>query len=155
MSCSCNKRSKSGIIIGVFVVFAVAAAIVSAITSLWVVNNDTWNKHEGSGGHQWLHEQLNLTNHEAAAIDAFEPEYQKQKEELNRRFNDKIEELRDLLINSTQYASEVEQTIQDLHVIHSQLQKLSIRHYFQMISVLPPNKQVRLKSLAGQALSVP
>ncbi len=128
---------------------------VSAITSQWMMHNDDWNHHDLEHGHKWLHHELNLTETEASAIDAFEPAYREQRAAMLEEFQAKIENLRQQLVAHDQFSPEVEHAIHELHQIHGQLQELSIRHYYQMMSVLPPEKQEILKELAGQALSVP
>ena len=119
------------------------------------MSNEDWSQHDSAHGHVWLHQELNLTDNEAVAIDAFEPQYWEQKAALEAKFQEKIEALRVQLMTSDRFSPEVEHTIHDLHQVHGQLQELSIRHYYQIMSVLPPEKRARLKELASQALSIP
>lgn len=156
MNCGCsNQRNKIGVLFAAFAGLIALCVAVSALTSRFMMPGDDWSRHEDPHGHQWLHQELALTDAEAAAVDAFEPEYRQQKAVLQAEFQAKIESLRDLLVRSDQFSPQVQHAIHELHLVHGQLQELAIRHYFQMMSVLPPDKQARLKELAGQALSIP
>ena len=150
-----HQRNKVGLLLVVFAGLMVLCVVVSMLTSRFMMPGDDWSRHEGQHGHQWLHQELDLTDEEAAAVDRFEPEYRRQKAVLQAEFQAKIEALRELLVSSDQFSPEVQHAIHELHQVHGQLQELSIRHYFQMMSVLPPDKQERLKQIAGQALSIP
>ncbi|MGE9293695.1 MAG: Spy/CpxP family protein refolding chaperone [Puniceicoccales bacterium] len=155
MSGGSHKGSKAGLLLAVFAGLIVLCIGVSFLTSLFMMPREDWSQHDAAHGHQWLHKELNLTDEEAAAIDEFEPKYRQEKAVLQAAFQAKIEDLRELLVSSDQFSPEVQHAIHELHLVHGQLQELAIRHYFQMMSVLPPDKQERLKELAGQALSIP
>ncbi|QYY36733.1 periplasmic heavy metal sensor [Ruficoccus sp. ZRK36] len=155
MNCGCNKRNKAGLLLALLTGLIVLCVAVSTVTSQFMISGDNWSQHDAMHGHQWLHKELDLTDEEAASIDAFEPEYRQQKAILQAEFQAKIEALRELLVDSDHFSPEVQQAIHELHMVHGQLQELSIRHYFQMMSVLSPQKQARLKQLAGQVLSIP
>lgn len=118
--------------------------------------------HEGGGwrndmsrGHHWLHQALNLTEEEKEAIDSFEGQYHRDRDALTEEFNARIAELREILIESDEYVPEVDRAIHRIHEVHGQLQELSIEHYYDMLRVLPPEKQNKLRELAVQALSQP
>lgn len=155
MNCDCNKRNKIGALVGLIAGLILVCVIVSAVTSSLLTQKAGWSKYDQDDGRQWLHKELNLTPEETAAIDAFESEYRQERAALQSQFQSKIEELRLEIISSEQFSDEVKETIHELHVIHGQLQELSIRHYYQMMQVLPPAKQERLRDIAAKALSVP
>jgi len=150
-----GKNSKIRLFLGGTVGLVILCVTVSIITSHLMKRSESWSHHDEVGGHEWLHKELNLTQAEADAVDAFEPEYRQKREALQHQFQGKIEKLRKEITESEQFSDEIEATIHELHVYHSQLQELSIQHYFQMMSVLPPEKQNKLRDLAGKALSVP
>jgi Spy/CpxP family protein refolding chaperone len=155
MSCDCNKKNKIRTLVGLVAGLILVCVLVSAVTSNLLTRKVDWSKHDEDDGHQWLHHELNLTPKETAAIDAFEPEYRQERAALQGQFQSKIEELRQEIISSDQFSDEAKETIHELHIIHGQLQELSIRHYYQMMQVLPPEKQERLRDIAAKALSVP
>lgn len=129
--------------------------LVSTVTSSLLTQSGGWSRHDEADGHQWLHKELDLTQEELAAINSFEPDYRRDRMELQRQFQQKIEALRQSIVRSDEFSDDVKATIHELHIIHGRLQELSIRHYYQMMSVLPPEKQARLREIAAKALSVP
>lgn len=146
-----------------FLVLAMTASILlatcvglSILAAQWVMQTETVvDPHAPMHGHQWLHEQLGLTEAESAAIDAFEGDYHQKKDALTAQFEARIAELRALLARQDAYSSEVDAAIHRLHEVHGALQELSIRHYYDMMGVLPPEKQAKLRELAVKALSQP
>jgi len=106
-------------------------------------------------GHQWLHEALELTEKEEAAIDAFEGDYRSERERLVKEFDSRVGDLRQIIVSTDQYVPEVDAAIHQIHEVHGELQELSIQHYYDMLSVLPPDKQDKLRHLAVKALSQP
>ncbi|MDQ8195310.1 periplasmic heavy metal sensor [Coraliomargarita sp. SDUM461004] len=128
---------------------------VSFVTRHWFSKSqDAWN-HDMTHGHQWLHETLNLTEKEEAAIDAFEGDYRSERERLVKEFDSRVGDLRQILVSTDQYVPEVDAAIHRLHEVHGELQELSIQHYYDMLNVLPPEKQDKLRQLAVKALSQP
>ncbi len=151
-----NVRAKRIGTLAVWVGLLVVVCIgVSYFVTLAMVKGDQSWKHDQARGHHWLHEQLALTEGEIAAIDAFEPDYRGERARLLAAFEERVAKLRGLLVVKDQFSPEVTEAIHSLHSVHGELQKLSIRHYYDMMSVLPPEKQEKLKRLAVEALSEP
>ena len=141
----------AGLIFGLIIL----CVAVSSVTSKFLSDQTDWQQHDHANGHQWLHEALNLTTEEAAAVDEFELEYREQRAALQAQFQAKIEQLRKEITTSDEFSDSAKQMIHELHIIHGQLQELSIHHYYQMMHVLPAEKQARLRDIAAKALSVP
>jgi Spy/CpxP family protein refolding chaperone len=155
MNATHSRKNKVGALIGLISGLVLLCVTVSIITLYFLPDGGDWKHHDEANGHNWLHQELNLTPGEAAAIDAFEPEYRRERAALQSRFQSKTEELRREIVTSDEYSQTAQETIHELHVIHGQLQELSIRHYYQMMHVLPAEKQDRLRDIAAEALSVP
>lgn len=155
MSWERSKKNKTRILVGFVAGLILLCIFVSWITSNLLTQKADWSKHDGHDGHQWLSQELNLTPGEVAAIDTFEPEYRQERATLQHHFQAKIDELRKEIVSSDEFSDEAKATIHELHIIHGELQELSIRHYYQMMRVLPPEKQERLREIAAKALSVP
>jgi Spy/CpxP family protein refolding chaperone len=132
-----------------------ATASLVTLVTLELMPKADWNQHDQADGHLWLHEELGLTAEEAAAIDQFESPYREERSRLNAEFEKRIDRLASLLRESDGVTPEVTHAVHELHSVHGQLQELSIRHYFEMLSVLPPEKQAKLRQLAVEALSTP
>ena len=152
MNCDCKKGRRVFIFAGLTGGVILICVFVSLVTTRLIVNSSNWRQHDG---HQWLHQELDLSDREAAKIDALEPEYRKERAELEEDFQQRILMLRDLIVNSQELTPEVRHAIHELHIVHGQLQQLSIKHYYEMMNALPKDKQIRLKEIAVQALSIP
>ncbi len=138
---------------GILIVLCVG---ISILASQWVMHESrSWNLNDQPQGHQGLHQALGLTDDEAAAIDTFENTYHQKKDALTQEFEARVAALRQLLVEQDQYSPDVNTAIHRLHEVHGALQELSIRHYYDMLSVLPPEKQEKLRQLAVKALSQP
>lgn len=135
-------------------ILVLVGIFVSFLTSKWVMSEKGW-KHDEPHGHLWLHDELGLSAEEAADIDAFEAEYRKERAVLLEEFERRIDALSEILRTTDSYSSKVNQAVHHLHGVHGQIQSLSIEHYYDMLSVLPPDKQEKLRELAIEALSEP
>lgn len=155
MSCDCNRKNKITVLLGLTAGLIVLCIIVSSITSSFLIKEKDWSHHDEENAHQWLHKELNLSPEEEGAIDVFELEYRHERAVLQEQFQLKIEDLREHIIHSDDFSEEAKLKIHELHIVHGQLQELSIRHYYQMLHVLPPDKQAKLRKLAVSALSIP
>lgn len=151
-----TNRTKGVLALAVIVIAMIAICVgVSMVTTKWFAQSKSGWEHDMTHGHTWLHEALDLTEKEKASINAFEADYRSQREDLSKEFNSRIGELREILVSNDQYVPEVDVAIHRIHEIHGKLQELSIQHYYDMLNVLPPEKQTKLRDLAVKALSQP
>ena len=151
-----TQRKKQIItLVGILGLLVVICVGVSILTAQWVMQRGASWQHDEPHGHQWLHDELGLSDEESAAIDAFEEAYRTQRSALLEEFNRRIANLGTLIASQDNFSQEVELAIHRIHEVHGQLQELSIRHYYDMINVLPPEKQDMLRELAVNALSQP
>jgi hypothetical protein len=152
-----SGKSKHGVLR--FLIFSVVLASICAgvsfFTAHWVMQGKEWKHDEPHHGHAWLHEELGLTADEAARIDVFEGGYRAQRAELQAEFNKRIENLAKIIRDNDSFSEEVTHAVHELHEVHGDLQNLAISHYYEMLSVLPSDKQEKLKALAVEALSQP
>ncbi len=146
-------NSFTRILILVALLIATCAGVSYFMSSL-VLDSREWG-HDDAHGHQWLHKELGLSPEEAERIDYFEGGYRARREALLKEFNLKMSELAVLLRDTETYSDDVTKAVHELHRVHGDLQTLSIEHYYEMLSVLPPDKQGKLKELAVEALSQP
>ena len=138
-----------------FSILVVVSVLVAVISVRLMSPHSDWSTHDQAKGHQWLHQELDLTAEETAAIDAFEAPYRAERARLQKAFDARVQAIAALLESSDELTPTVTQAVHDLHIVHGQLQELSIAHYFEMLNVLPPEKQERLRNLAVDALSTP
>ena len=146
-----NSRNKVFLFVAVVVV---ACSVVSYLVANWASQAQSW-KHDQEHGHEWLRQEIGLNDAEFAAINAFEAGYREQRAGLLEKYRMRMGSLRDLLVQQDAFSPQVQHAIHELHLVHGELQELSIRHYYDMLSVLPPEKKDRLRKVAADALSVP
>lgn len=133
----------------------VVCAGVSLLTTHLINKKDFRQHDQPNHGHNWLHQELQLTPEERAMIDAFEPSYRQEREVLLNQYQLQVSELARLLENTESHTPEITESIHELHQVHGKLQTLSIKHFYDMLSVLPPDKKDKLRGLAVEALSLP
>lgn len=151
-----DNRTKGILAILAFALVMIALCVgASIVTAKWFAPSKSDWEQDMTHGHDWLHEALNLTEREKASIDAFEGEYRNQRDLLHKEFNSRILELREILVANDRYVPEVNAAIHRIHETHGKLQELSIQHYYDMLNVLPDDKQEKLRQLAVKALSQP
>lgn len=135
-------------------VMILACGAVAYIVADWSSQPPEW-EHDQQHGHEWLRQEIGLTDAESVAIDAFEAEYRQQRAALLEQYKIEMLNLRDLLVQQDSFSPQIQHAIHELHLVHGELQELSIRHYYDMLNVLPPEKKDRLRKLAADALSEP
>lgn len=148
-----SKSSKSKLA-GFLLLVLLLCGAISYLVARWTAPDESW-QHEQDNGHEWLREELDLDGKEFAAIALFEDAYQQQRAELLLDFKAEMSALQELLLHQDEFSPELEEAIHELHIVHGKLQELSIRHYFDMLSALPPEKRERLRDIAAKALSQP
>lgn len=134
--------------------FLVLVSVGVTILIVRLLTTEEW-RHDEPSGHHWLHEQLDLTAEEAQRVDAFEAPYRQERWRLQAEMTRRVEALADILRTAEDHGPEVVAAVEAIHQMHGQIQSLAIAHYFEMLSVLPPEKQDRLRMLAVEALSRP
>ncbi len=93
----------------------------------------------GPASHQWLHDELGLTDEERSALDAMEAAYQRDRTALQKEFDAARQHLADVIVRNGHYGPEVTEAV----------------HYYDMLAKLAPNKQERLRGLAVKAPTTP
>lgn len=138
-----------------FPVFLAALSALSAYGTVRWARTASADTPQGSTGHAWIHRELDLTDGELASISRMEQSYHADRERLLREFDRRIRHLAGLLRTEEGMTEEVKRSIHQVHGVHGSLQEISIVHFFDMIEILPPEKQEKLRSLAARALSEP
>lgn len=137
------------------VVFFAVVAVVAVITTLslyWL-----WYQpgQSGRGAIVEISRKLDLSAEEEAEIAIVHQRFQAEQSDVLREFQQVQRQLAALLKEERDYSPALTETIHRLHEAHAQLQELSIRRFFAMLEVLPPEKQERLRLLASETLSHP
>lgn len=136
--------------------FFVLLAVCIGVTFLTVrvITADQWPSSREQGD-DWIRSELALSEEEAARVEVFEALYREKRRSLQEEFDRRVARLAGILQSSDSYSSEVTAAVHAIHAVHGQLQQLAIEHYFDMLNELPPDKQVRLRTMAVEALSEP
>lgn len=148
-----NNSSKSKLAAFLLLVLLLCSTI-SYLVARWTAPDKSWQNNQAHG-HEWLRDEIGLNEEEFAAIDRFEEDYQRQRAALLFDFKKEMEALQKLLRDKDEFSPELEEAIHELHLVHGQLQELSIRHYFDILAALPPDKREQLRDIAAKALSQP
>lgn len=100
-------------------------------------------------------EHLELSEEIRERVEAIDRRFEEDRQRLLAEFGEATRGLASLLEREDRYSEEVSESIHEIHRIHGELQALSIRRYFALLEVLPPEQQAELRRLASEALSQP
>lgn len=146
-----SLRSFLGAAVVVLAIVAICA-VACTITALWVMKSQ---RSEHLEGHDWIHEELEIEDGDFPELDKLELAYDDRHNELTGEMRVAQAELSNQLLTKSEADPEVVAAIQKIHDIHGQLQELSVRHYFDMLRILPDSKRQRLRELAAKSLAAP
>ena len=130
-------------------------AIIAVLTCLLVFHLFLKpHAHEPHSSDSFL-DQLNLEPQLYEEVVVIDQRFEEERQSLLDEFSEKTGNLASLLLEEDRFTEQVMQSIHEIHEIHGALQALSIRRYFAILAVLPPEKQAILRQLAAGALSEP
>jgi len=124
--------------------------IVSVVTASWVLRDETSQE---VLDHHWIHEELGLDEEDVPELEEMEVVYSADKNKLLGELAVLQARLSQQLLEKSEADEEISETVKKIHHVHGKIQELGIKHYFDMISILPEPKQRRLRELAVDALS--
>lgn len=101
------------------------------------------------------YEHLNLSAEEQEWVDQVYARFEAERISRLEEFHRLQGELAKLLQEEEEYSERVSDTVKQLHVVHADLQEVSIRRFFAVLDVLPAEKRMELRQLAAEALSQP
>lgn len=147
-----GSKTQSYFRIAIFLGLVVAvAAGVALIFSLLVLQP---GGHIGSYSRS-SYELLNLSPEELERVDGVYARFETEREALLGEFHRLQGELAGILQEEESYSPRVVETVKQLHVVHADLQKVSIQRFFAVLEVLPAEKEAELRQLMAAALSQP
>ena len=136
-----------------FFVAVIAVAVLSSVSTLrWKAAHSPTAP---ADSHQWLHDQLQLTPAQHAALDPVEARYAQKQHLLMGQLQDANRELSRAMGEEKAYSPAVSAAVEKIHQRMGEMQKLSIEHVFEMRQVLTPEQGDKLVQLAQQALESP
>lgn len=126
---------------------------VVAVTFAVCTGSGHWKTyHHTSDTHNWLHEQLHITNEQDAQIADGERHFKARKSELERAIHDANKELGKAILEDKQYSARVSAAVDKIHHAQGELQKATLEHLFDMQKALTPEQRDKLNKLAADAL---
>ena len=137
--------------LGFFAAVIAVAALSAFCTLRWTASRQATS----SDPHQWLHEQLALTNEQHAALDTVESRYAEKQKKLAAQIRDANRELARAIGEGKAYSLAVSVAVEKIHQNMGEMQKLSVEHVFEMRKVLTPEQGDKLIQLAQRALEGP
>jgi Spy/CpxP family protein refolding chaperone len=112
---------------------------------------------EDHSAHQLVpfYEQLNLSPLKLEEVRLIDAGFERAREPLILEFQKVMRDLAKMLEQEESFTAEIDERVKEVHRIHGGLQELSIRRYFAVMEVLPPEQQEELRKIASTALSQP
>jgi Spy/CpxP family protein refolding chaperone len=129
----------------VFLVAAVAACLSHALYT-------KWQRPAYQNAHDWIHTQLNLTTKQDEALVPIEKNYHATRYDLEQQLVLANRELAEAILSDGRESNRVHAAIEKIQVHMGALQKLTIRHVFEMKPVLTPEQYTKLLNLTANAL---
>lgn len=130
--------------------------IVAALAfgACWLVGNSFMGHREVTHDpHQWLHEQLNITNEQDDNLAPIEQKFSSRKRVLEGAIMDANHELAAAINEDGNYSPRVKEAVEKIHIAQGELQQATLEHLFEMHSVLTPEQRKKLNSLTTDALT--
>lgn len=149
-----NRTLKNYTILAAFfVVIVTICAVVCISTIHWIGTSD---EHSNTAkNHDWLHEKLELKDGEVPELESLEEQFSKEKKRLDEEIDAHKAKLAKQLRSKEKPDQEIVDSVRNIHLVHGKIQQLEIKHYFDMLSILPPAKRAKLRELATESLSAP
>jgi len=132
--------------------FFLAVIVVAAISSFCTLRWAAARTPATLDAHAWLHQELNLTEAQHAALEPVEARFAAMQSDLTERLRAANRELAHAIGEDKAYTPRVTQAVEMIHHRMGDLQKASIEHIFQMRAVLNPDQGDKLLRLAQEAL---
>lgn len=149
-----NQPLKNYVIIGtLFITMITLCVVICMTTAHWMRSRAEHD--EASMDHHWLHEALELKEGEIPELELLEEVYSKEKTRLEAEMDTLKVELAKQLRSKKESDQEVVDSVMKIHLVHGKIQQLEIKHYFDMLAILPPSKQLKLREIATDSLSAP
>lgn len=133
-----------------FFVVVLGMAAMSALTTWYFVSGTSESYHDV---HDWLHEELNLTDDQVVALEKIEGQFADEESQLRDAFANANRDLATALREEGAYTPRVATAVEGVHREMGELQKLSIAHLFEMTTILEPEQSEKLMHYAEMALT--
>ena len=121
---------------------------------LGAIAADRWLSHEDNGSlHQFVHEELVLTEDQNARLETLEARFAVERAELESSLRAANARLAQAMDAEHEYGPEVSAAIDDVHGQMGELQKATVQHVFDMREILEPEQQRLFDRKVSEALT--
>lgn len=122
----------------------VATLSVSQVVGAFSQANSDHRHAEDLDFHQWMHQRLVFTDAQHAALKPFEDAFEEKREGLHAQITEAGRDLANAVRLGDPKAPEIEQALGRLNAAQSELQKLTLEHFFAMKQHLDPEQAEKL-----------
>ena len=121
---------------------------------LGAIAADRWLNHEDNGSlHQFVHEELVLTEDQNARLETLEARFAVERAALESSLRAANARLAQAMDAEHEYGPEVSAAIDDVHGQMGELQKATVQHVFDMREILEPEQQRLFDRKVSEALT--
>jgi len=103
--------------------------------------------------HQWIHDQLNMTEEQEKQLLPSERRYEESRRHLEEVIRIANADLAEAILRDKEYSPDVESAVAEIHEAMGRLQRATLEHIFEMKEVLDPAQYDRLMELTVDGLS--
>jgi Spy/CpxP family protein refolding chaperone len=104
-------------------------------------------------GHEWIHEQLDLTQGELKALEPIESKFVERKRTLMSEIRSANKELAEAIKQDQADSPRVSAAVEKIHHAQGKLQEATLEHVFEMKEVLTPEQYQKLLNLTADELN--
>jgi Spy/CpxP family protein refolding chaperone len=104
-------------------------------------------------GHEWIHEQLSLTQGEQRALETIETKFAERKRSLMDEIRGANKELAEAIKQDQADSPRVSAAVEKIHHAQGKLQEATLEHVFEMKGVLTPEQYQKLLNLTADELN--
>lgn len=133
----------------------VLAIVLAALAGyLGAIAADRWLNHDRNGSlHQFVHEEMALTDEQSTRLEALETRYAVERSALESSLRASNARLAQAIDKEHEYGPEVSAAIDDVHARMRELQKATVEHVFDMREILEPEQQRLFDRQVSKALT--
>lgn len=124
--------------------WALGTVVLATATSLLVLRWKSPTGPEAPDFHQWMHQHLELTPEQHAALEPAERRFEETRRELEARIAAAGSDLAQAVRTGKGDTPEIRDALQRLHAAQGELQQATLDHFFEMKEPLDPEQSEKL-----------
>ena len=135
------------LLISLVVVTSVASCLLGRT---WMHRSMTADSHSG---HAFIHTQLGITPEQDQRLHPIEARFKERRNALIGQLQAANRDLAQAILEDRTESVRANATVERIHAVQGELQKMTLAHIFEMQSVLTPEQYDRLLQLTAQRLA--